>query len=91
MQFLLIGISIYVLILWNLIDFFINKKIHNFILNEISIQLNRTSLLKALRRGNVEIIKLLLENEKLDINRALKIKSLFFPIKFHLFCFKFRM
>ena len=58
--------------------------IWNNIINEILIKINVTALFRAVEKGNVDIIKLLLTNDKLDPNIININKLIICKIKFQI-------
>ena len=51
-------------------------------LNEIHIYIHKTALFTAVEKGNIEIIKLLLTNEKIEVDTLSVFIILFIKFKF---------
>ena len=70
----------YIFIIFN-VRFFNRIRIFKF--NTIFLEyINRTPLFHAIELGNIEIIKLLLSNDKIDVNQLYIFRYVFLLIKF---------
>lgn len=65
---------------WNYKQY-ISISFKNIIFNDILNYINKRPLFLAIKKNDIEIIKLLLNNKKLDVNIK-NIKTIFFLMKF---------